>query len=268
MKQQRDKKGFTLVEVVVTLVILAVLAAILVPAMTGWMREAEEKKCLSELGGIRRSYQAEAAYLAYSVGDPAPLLASAAAEWGGSGLGATSFICPCGNEGSVLYAADYAGIVSIRCSVHGGTSVSAAYGIAQGWNIPLSSALASVNGKTIADYFNAANRTAAGASLDSEGGNWAPGVKSLLDSLGYASSSWSIVRYENNGGFYVYWSDEDITAKAIGDSVSCVRVTLTKDGQLVEGSEQSGTVAVAQRTTGGLSFPIFDGDTYRADGTG
>ena len=34
-KKLKDKKGFTLVELIVVLVILAILAALLVPALTG-----------------------------------------------------------------------------------------------------------------------------------------------------------------------------------------------------------------------------------------
>lgn len=41
-----DTKGFTLVEVIVVLVILAILAAILIPAMTGWIDKAKEKRLL------------------------------------------------------------------------------------------------------------------------------------------------------------------------------------------------------------------------------
>ncbi|MCQ4638026.1 prepilin-type N-terminal cleavage/methylation domain-containing protein [Anaerovorax odorimutans] len=42
------KKGFTLVEVIVVLVILAILAAILIPSMIGWIRKANEKTVLVE----------------------------------------------------------------------------------------------------------------------------------------------------------------------------------------------------------------------------
>ena len=39
-----SKKGFTLVELIVVLVILAVMAAMLIPALTGYIREARREK--------------------------------------------------------------------------------------------------------------------------------------------------------------------------------------------------------------------------------
>lgn len=42
-KKPKDKKGFTLVELIVVLVILAILAALLVPALTGYIDKAKEK---------------------------------------------------------------------------------------------------------------------------------------------------------------------------------------------------------------------------------
>ena len=42
--KMKDKKGFTLVELIVVLVILAILAAILVPALLGYIDKAREKQ--------------------------------------------------------------------------------------------------------------------------------------------------------------------------------------------------------------------------------
>ncbi|MDR2162624.1 MAG: prepilin-type N-terminal cleavage/methylation domain-containing protein [Clostridiales Family XIII bacterium] len=43
-----DRKGFTLVEVIVVLVILAILAAIAIPALTGYIDKAEDKKYIAD----------------------------------------------------------------------------------------------------------------------------------------------------------------------------------------------------------------------------
>ncbi|MEG1538238.1 MAG: prepilin-type N-terminal cleavage/methylation domain-containing protein [Clostridiales bacterium] len=43
-----NKKGFTLVEVIVVLVILAILAAVLIPTLTGYIDKANERVVVSE----------------------------------------------------------------------------------------------------------------------------------------------------------------------------------------------------------------------------
>lgn len=44
----KNKKGFTLVELIVVLVILAILAALLVPALTGYIDKAKEQSITAE----------------------------------------------------------------------------------------------------------------------------------------------------------------------------------------------------------------------------
>lgn len=46
--RKNNKKGFTLVELIVVLVILAILAALLVPALTGYIDKAKEKQIVAE----------------------------------------------------------------------------------------------------------------------------------------------------------------------------------------------------------------------------
>lgn len=47
-KKLKNKKGFTLVELIVVLVILAILAALLVPALTGYIDKARDESIIAE----------------------------------------------------------------------------------------------------------------------------------------------------------------------------------------------------------------------------
>lgn len=51
-KLKNDKKGFTLVELIVVLVILAILAALLVPALTGYIDRAKEKAVIADTRSV------------------------------------------------------------------------------------------------------------------------------------------------------------------------------------------------------------------------
>lgn len=58
--RKNNKKGFTLVEVIVVLVILAILAAIMIPALTGWIEKANKKTALVEARSALLALQTEA----------------------------------------------------------------------------------------------------------------------------------------------------------------------------------------------------------------
>lgn len=59
-KKLKNKKGFTLVELIVVLVILAILAALLVPALTGYIDKANKEKVVSETRMVVMAAQTEA----------------------------------------------------------------------------------------------------------------------------------------------------------------------------------------------------------------
>ena len=63
IRKLQDRKGFTLVELIVVLVILAILAALLIPALTGYIDKANKEKVVSECRMVVMAAQTEASEL-------------------------------------------------------------------------------------------------------------------------------------------------------------------------------------------------------------
>lgn len=63
MKKINNKKGFTLVEIIVVLVILSILAAIAVPSVIGYVNEAKKERYIVEARSIYTVIQTEEAKL-------------------------------------------------------------------------------------------------------------------------------------------------------------------------------------------------------------
>lgn len=61
LQRKSNKKGFTLVEIIVVLVILAILAAIAVPAVLGYINDAKDSKYIAEARSIYIVVQTEEA---------------------------------------------------------------------------------------------------------------------------------------------------------------------------------------------------------------
>ena len=83
---KNKKKGFTLVELIVVLAILAILAAMLVPALTGYIDKANEKKVIAT---ARQYYVAAQTVVseAYANGDEITgIIVSISKDWYGSSI--------------------------------------------------------------------------------------------------------------------------------------------------------------------------------------
>lgn len=81
MNLKQDKKGFTLIEIVIVLVIIAILAAALIPSMIGWIDDSKKKSFLTEARSAMTATQAEAATLYAAKGTIPAETFSDAANW-------------------------------------------------------------------------------------------------------------------------------------------------------------------------------------------
>lgn len=63
LKKLRDKKGFTLVELIVVLVILAILAALLIPTLTGYINKANKEKLIANTRMVTMAVQSSTSSL-------------------------------------------------------------------------------------------------------------------------------------------------------------------------------------------------------------
>ena len=59
MMKKSNKKGFTLVELIVVIAIMAILAAVLVPTVTSKIKDANESKAKSECSSIANAVQSD-----------------------------------------------------------------------------------------------------------------------------------------------------------------------------------------------------------------
>lgn len=67
-KLRNEKKGFTLIEIIVVLVILAILAAIAIPSLIGYIDQAKDKQILTEAREVYTAAQSIASEK-YASGD-------------------------------------------------------------------------------------------------------------------------------------------------------------------------------------------------------
>ena len=92
MKKRLNKKGFTLIELIVVIAILAILAAILIPSLTNYIQKATDSKNQANCRSLYTQYALDVAISTTGTAT-APTLTNATITAASSGGAVTSFSC-------------------------------------------------------------------------------------------------------------------------------------------------------------------------------
>lgn len=126
-KKQNNSNGFTLVELIIVLVILAILAAFTIPAMLGFVGNSKEKLCESARSDCLRYYQTQATEkLPITREEAIPILAKAIQNSYGDATvenNVAKGVCPAGGEYNLAECKfelenGYYRLKEVPCSVH------------------------------------------------------------------------------------------------------------------------------------------------------
>lgn len=112
IRKMKNKKGFTLVELIVVLVILAILAALLVPALTGYIDKANKEKVISETRMVVMAAQTEVD-LDYG----SKTSSSTAGTYAGVNLGAADFTAATATTDAQKLAASIKSLAEVKGTI-------------------------------------------------------------------------------------------------------------------------------------------------------
>ncbi|HAM62263.1 MAG: hypothetical protein A2Y20_06495 [Firmicutes bacterium GWF2_51_9] len=101
MKKRLNKKGFTLIELIVVIAILAILAAILIPALTNYIQKATDAKNQANCRSLYTQYSLDVAVApaGATVADPTLDGATIVADYASGAV--TEFSCTFTTPGGV-----------------------------------------------------------------------------------------------------------------------------------------------------------------------
>lgn len=207
-----NHRGFTLVELIVVLLILAILLSLLIPSLTGYITNAQQKACLINKAGLLRDLTADEIY-----------------ELEGSGKYDTAYLkslagkseYKCRQDGAYDVSRGSDGSIVVICNKHDkdydfNMNEALSYVIANNPDIA----------KLIQGYMS--------KNIDSSSGT-GKAYENLLNALGQAGfnagqagvNTWS---FQGKGSsYYFYWTTENITSKNPGDKVKVIRYNSARD---------------------------------------
>ncbi|MGI6199773.1 MAG: prepilin-type N-terminal cleavage/methylation domain-containing protein [Christensenellales bacterium] len=251
MRIAKDKRGFTLIELIVVVAIIAILIALIVPNVVRQLEKTQQVTCLGNIASLQREY-----YMEVVSGKNTDYQAAwkRVVDAHDGELSGTSLkgICPGGGDMTVLLADN--GSISLVCSKHGN--------VIQREYIP--SLVEGVKASaSVQSYFQ---NKGAGSRLDSTArrdpnATAVPLIEDLeRQGIPVDVGSWSVL-YKGGGKYAYYWSATDISDTAqyhTGDKVAVTRY----DGENFITGEAP--IKMTSRGPGLPTYNILDLDNFKA----
>ncbi len=257
MYREKRDKGFSLIELIVVIAIMAILVGVLTVTLTKNIEKSKRSVCFSDMDNLCREYMIN---IITSKEDPHDLVESIMDEHDITSEGNDTFSGQCKSGGiyTVTYNEDNS--ISISCSIHGTSTIGSE---------EIGYYYLSALQKVYSEFFQGLSQSEKNALLrttriDSTGfgytdGSIMPSFEAYLSKEGInvpATAMWKISIDKNNNMFNFYWFDDGETVTIPKPDGIGYQLQTDLDGNIL-GQKNDVVISFENNTKEGITYPTI-----------